>query len=253
MNYFQDIQKTVREAMSHAVSDMLNFTDEPSLVFSAEYLFTVNVAKAITTLNFSDGDPYKIFLEKNTKQFARDCLHPIISGDYYKRKPSVFRDDNAVIESQIDRNGRIDVAVYIDEPNNGYLGNQPLCAIELKGFNPSRNVVIKDLKRNIMYFRISGKTGGSVLKFSLFAALHSQKKFGNKNNSNISGKLLEIEKMYNKWIAQVGISSDIKYKVNVFTVSEESVGRVIYGGEENVIDTNARHHFIGVVVSFVPT
>ena len=77
---------------------------------------------------------------------------------------------------------------------------------------------------NIMYFRISGKTGDSVLKFSLFAALHSQKIFDNENNSNISGKLLQIEDMYNKWISQVGISSDIKYEVSVFTLSEESFG-----------------------------
>ena len=90
------------------------------------------------------------------------------------------------------------------------------------------------------------------MKFSLFAALHSQKIFDNENNSNISGKLLQIEDMYNKWISQVGISSDIKYEVSVFTLSEESFGRIIYEGEENVIDTNARHHFIGVVVSFIP-
>jgi hypothetical protein len=46
------------------------------------------------------------------------------------------------------RNGKIDVVVYRD----GGLSGLPVCAIELKGFNPQKSVALQDLKRNGEYF-----------------------------------------------------------------------------------------------------
>lgn len=232
--------------MVGACEDMLNFTDEPSRRINAEYLFTVNVAKAINRLNSYHGDPYRIFLEKSTKHFARDCLKPVVFGHPLERRSTVFRKDTLRIE----RNGRIDIAVYTDVSNNGYMGEQPLCAIELKGFNPQRKLVINDLKRNLAYLRVSGNTGSSVLGFSLFAALHDFDKHD--SEAHVQENEAQVHNLYKVWLAQLGNMSDIKASIEAFTVRKELLGRVTDEGEYEVLDSAARHHFVGVIVCFAP-
>lgn len=157
------------KAMKRACDDMLRFSGEPAKRLNAEYLFTVAVAKELAGLNRYHGDPYRIYLEKKTRDFAKDCLHPVKFGNSMQRG-SITRRTGV---PKLSRNGRIDVAVYEDVPNNGYLGHQPICAIELKGFNPARALVLEDLKRNLEYFSVKGNTGSSVLGTALFGALHS--------------------------------------------------------------------------------
>jgi hypothetical protein len=53
---------------------MVDFTDDPGMKSIAEYLFTVNTAKSIRGLNGPAGDPFKIYLEKSTRDVARDSL-----------------------------------------------------------------------------------------------------------------------------------------------------------------------------------
>ncbi|CAE6864510.1 hypothetical protein IQ288_05110 [Burkholderia sp. R-69980] len=237
-----DIRQKIKAAMATACNDMLNFTDEPSRKFNAEYLLTVNVAKAIDELNGPPGDPYKIFIEKSTKGFARDCLKPVLFGKSMERGSSVFRKEFPLIN----RNGRIDITVYYENNQSGYLGMQPLCAIELKGFDPSRKLVIADLKRNLEFHRVAGATGKSVLAFSFFSALHAFKKTSDELLAQAD--LDQTKRLYEKWISEVGDTGDHRFEVETFTVSKELVGRVVDEGDYEVLDTDARHHFVGVVV-----
>lgn len=238
MPHISDIQQKVKEAMVGACNDMLEFSGTPSKKINAEYLFTVNVAKAIARLNCYYADPYKISLEQKTKKFSKDCLRPIVFGHPLNRGSTIVHKGIP----KIDRHGRIDIAVYIEPPNNGYLGVQPLCAIELKAFNPQRKVVVDDLKRNLEYFRLSGPTGGSVVTFTLYAALHSFTKHGDENQVQCNENKTKAQ--YEKWLSELGRLDDIEVDIETFTVSDD--------GEYQLLDTDSCHHFVGAIVRFSP-
>jgi hypothetical protein len=243
--YF-DIRQKIEDAMVQSCNDMLRFTDEPSRKFNSEYLFTVNMAKKISRLNGPNADPYKIYLEKATRVFAKDCLAPVILGHPEKRGSTTFRRHTPNIR----RNGRVDVAIYIDVPNNGYFGAQPLCAIEVKGFDPQRKRVVDDLKRNLEFHRVRGATGGSVLEFSCLAALHSFRKVEDEDQAKRD--IDSVRSKYQRWLAEVGNIDDIDCEIDPFTVSEDRIGRVLDEGEYLALDVDSMHHFVGVIVTFKP-
>ena len=244
MNYFIDIKEKVKKAMLQACNDVLEFTDKADKKINAEYLFTVNVAKSVKELNSQPGDPYKIYLEKNTKHFAKDCLKPYIPGSPLVKGSSTFLKSTP----KIDRNGRIDVAIYADIPDDGYFGEQPLCAIELKGFSPKRNLVISDLKRNLEYFRVSGNTGDSVLNFALFASFIKYKKF--ENDDRISSNEIKAKSLYQNYLSELGNIDDIDVIIETFTVRKDTTGKVYDYLEYSEIDTKSKHHFIGIMICF---
>lgn len=238
------IYTQVVAALRSACEDMVRFTGEHARPINAEYLLTVAVAKQIDKLNSYYGDPYKIYLEKKTKEFAKDCLLPVKCGNPMKCGSTKFRCGTPII----DRNGRIDIAIYQDVPNNGYIGHQPICAIELKGFNPARSLVLKDLKRNFQYFKLSGDTGGSVLKSTIFAALHSWSKTG--DEAKEEAKVKGLENKYISYLVDLGCNPDVEKCVSVHSVSKDLEGEVVEEGEYQVLDTDTIHHFAGVLVEF---
>lgn len=94
------------KAMRRACDDMLRFSGEPAKRLNAEYLFTVAVAKELDGLNGYYGDPYRIYLEKSTRDFAKDCLYPVRYGNPLQRGSTKFRTG----APKLSRSGRIDVA-----------------------------------------------------------------------------------------------------------------------------------------------
>src|SRR5690606_8286566 len=104
---------------------------------------------------------------RDATTFMKDCVRPI------KFARQVTPGKSRLIsaeEPDICRPGRVDVTVYIDVPNSGQFGVRPLCAIELKGFNPGAELVRADLERSLGFLRNTGPTGDSVLEFAVFAA-----------------------------------------------------------------------------------
>lgn len=240
----KDITDQIFLAMRGACEDMRRFSGESAKRINAEYLFTVAVAKQIDKLNFCYGEPYRIYLEMNTRGFSKDCLLPIKFGNPLKSGSAKFRRGIPKIE----RNGRIDVAVYQEVPNSNYPGYQPICAIELKGFNPSRSSVVKDLKRNLVYFRFTGATGRSILKSAIFAGLHTWTKTG--NLAAEERKLTELRKRYKSWLAEIGCSADVETYVRTQTISLDLQGEVEDEVDYQVLNTATIHHFAGVLVEF---
>ena len=234
----------VVNAMRSACEDMCRFSGERARLINAEYLFTVAVAKQIDKLNYFYGDPYKIFLEKSRKHFSKDCLRPVKFGSPMKRGSTIFRERKFPITSK----ERIDIAVYKDFPNNGYLGHQPICAIELKAFNPARKLVLHDLKRNLKYFGIKGKTGQSVIKSTLFAALHSWERVD--EESEELKKIQKLKERYVSWLSELGDNNHVDMNVTAYSISKDLNGEVTDEGEYQALNTETIHHFVGVVVEF---
>lgn len=232
------------KAMKRACEDMLRFSGEPAKRLNAEYLFTVAVAREIDELNGYYGDPYRIHLEKKTREFAKDCLPPVKFGNPLRRGATVIRNGTP----KISRNGRIDIAVYKDVPNNYYLGHQPICAIELKAFNPARSLVLEDLKRNLEYFSITGNTGSSVLDSTLFAALHAWPKVGTKSEEDV--KTENLRSTYVSWLSELAKTPNILKMVTIHQISQDLTGEVMDNGEYQELNSDTIHNFVGVVVEF---
>lgn len=236
------ILKKINQAMIFACEQSEVFTDAKQEPITAEYLFTVAVASAIAELNGPPGEPYVIRVERAATTFATDCLKPI------KFAPSGPQGRGDMIRRgrpDVDRKGRIDVSVYTEVPSSGYWGKQPLCAIEVKGFNPNVAVVIPDLKRNLEFLRLKGDTGPSVLNFTVFAAFHSFTRLG---DQDIAKNEQRVQKKYMGYLKKLGDLSDVEVVVNVSTVSVEQIGTVVQGVDYDELDTRSRHHFVGAMV-----
>jgi len=233
------------KAMRCACDDMLRFSGDPAMRLNAEYLFTVAVAKQIDALNHFHGEPYQIYLEKKTRDFAKDCLHPIKFGHPLQRGSASIRKG----VPKLTRNGRIDIAIYEDIPNNGFLGSQPVCAIELKGFNPAKNLVLKDLRRNLEYFSLAGCTGASVLGSTLFGALHAWPNIG--INSEELEKCESLRKKYEGWLSQLPKVPNIHSEVTVHEVRNDLEGEVVEEDDYHVLNADTIHSYVGIVVEFL--
>ncbi|WDA26805.1 hypothetical protein PSC74_10995 [Aeromonas hydrophila] len=242
-----NIIEKIKLGMKRAYIDTLNFTGNPAQKFGAEYLFTVNVAKAIGELNVPHGDPYKIYIEEKTKDVAKNCL-PILKfdkgDDFLKKRNTTFRSNHSL--PAIERNGRIDIAVYKEDKNRYIPEHVPFCIIELKSFNPNRKLVVKDLKRNIELLRASGPTGVSSIQAGIFSAAHQIMNFDTDNQiaSEVKGIILN----YEKWYSDIGNISDLNILTKNFSLSREMEGEVTHEIDGSYVDTSTRHCFIGIIV-----
>ncbi|EKP0260302.1 hypothetical protein JFQ93_001560 [Aeromonas sobria] len=230
--------------MNKAYADTLNFTDDPAAKFGAEYLFTVNVAKEIGRLNGPDADPYQIYIEASVKNVARDCLPLIKRGNPMVRGSSIIRKGVPFME----REGRVDIAIYTDLMPCKCNGNTPFCIIELKSFDPKRKLIIKDLKRNLEFLTLSGPTGKSFVEVGLFSAVHSV--CPTSDSALLDKQMSKIKDNYSNLLSEVGNLDGIETNIQMFTLSKDVEGRILDDIEGYYVDTDSKHHFIGVIVIF---
>lgn len=164
----EHIMTAVRNGMESASKDarMMNLYSGAKLY--VEYLATVSIGQALVrSKHFNYGDQ-EIHFEYSTKKFLTSTV-PLIK----KSQPlpgHVFGKHILRKLSNTTRNGRIDIAL-MSTNNNGC--SFPLCAIEVKGNNPSKNLLVKDLKRNLECMVHSGVTGNSNLKLTLSCSFYS--------------------------------------------------------------------------------
>lgn len=241
MNSELDIITKLKESMVTSCNDAFYFSDDETQLIDAEYLLTVNAAKAIKELNHYFGTPYRICLENDTKKFASACT-PLMGrkkADNFLGYKSVVRTSN-----NAKRPGKIDIAIYTN--NNGI--DIPLCAIEVKGFNPSKSLIIKDLERNSEYFALTSPTGASTLPFSVFIALHSYRGVWDdkKEQSNIS----KLEKRYKSYINANNNLNGLNQRVEAFTIRRGVLPDTNDPHlQEHGLQGDEDYHFIGVVLT----
>ncbi len=242
MTHREKILEKIRQAMEFACEQSELFTSNKADTFPAEYLFTVAVAMAIAEHNGPPGDPYVIRVERDATTFMKDCVLPIkFVRQGIPGKSRLIRAE----KPDICRPGRVDVTVYTDAPGSGHFGVQPLCAIELKGFDPGTALVLADLKRNLGFLRTTGRTGDSVLEFTVFAALHSH---GRYSDVDLSKNEQRTRKKYTSYLEKLGDLSDVDVDIEVRSVSVEQFGTVIEGPDYDEVDTSSQHHFVGAMI-----
>lgn len=241
-----DITEKLKSALILSCHDAYKFSDNKSHLIDAEYLLTVNAAKKICELNNYFGTPYKIYLEHSTETFATKCT-PLIKKDN-KAIPIFSKKTIRNISSNTDRDGKIDICVYTPEAAYA-LSDKPLCSIEIKGFRPSKDKVIDDLKRNLEYFSLAANTGRSELPFNFFISLHNYSNTftDDKENKNIE----KIKRQYGSYLDELSIPDEIHREIIAFTIKRGILPHVndieaIQLGLEGDED----FHFIGIIVRF---
>lgn len=242
MSREQDIIGKLKNAIIASCDDALCFSDNETKPIDAEYLLTVNAAKAISELNDYFGTPYKICLENSTQKFATSCT-PLIKWKESKNSKSF--ETSVRTRNDTKRSGKIDIAIYTSEEA---LADTPLCAIEIKGFNPRKPLIVKDLERNAEYFNITSATGSSTLPFAVFVALHSYKGVWDetKANSNIS----KLEKRYRNYINSNNSLSKLDQNVEVFQIRRGTVPDPDDPYIQEIgLQGNEDYQFLGVVLT----
>lgn len=161
-----------------------------------EYLLTVKIAEQLA---LSKRD-FLIKLEENTTTFAKSCVKSWKNG---------LVNDNS---HNSERNGKIDIAVYSTKSNTGHYPNQPLFPIEIKNINPAKYSFLKDVERNIDFFKISDvNTGDSVLELAYNVAIEE---FKDIFKENVSDKILTVKEKYKNWIQTSNlIINDLSFDV----------------------------------------
>ncbi|RBW66118.1 hypothetical protein DS893_05935 [Vibrionales bacterium C3R12] len=226
------IREQLKKALFQSCDDALEFSNDETSLIGAEYLITVNAAKSIQQLNYSLGEPYKIYLEYPTWKVARNTIH------YSFKFPRASSDTV--------RSGKVDIAVY-----NGRRSSLPecMCVVEVKGFNPSKMKIIDDLGRNLEYFSFGVDSSSFALSQTHFIALHSYKNTmsDNKEQSNLK----RIERRYREYLSNLSIPKIVKNNIEVFTIRRGTVPEVNDSYiQEFGLTGSEDYHFMGVVVTF---
>lgn len=235
------IIQALKKAMKTSCDDALTFSADETEHLGAEYLLTVNAAKEIAGLNTTHADPYKIAIEHSTKKFATYCT-PVMAKQAANNcigHRTVLRTANNTT-----RGGRIDIAVYL----TGGSFDDPLCAIEVKSFNPTKTSVMDDLARNAEYFSVSSPTGDSTLPFAVFIALESYR--GVWSDANEASNIDKLKARYEGYIQSDAKLSSLDQKVDVFTIRRGTLPdpadpHILQHG----LNGDEDYHFLGVIVT----
>lgn len=237
----QEVTEKIKSAILQSCDDALCFSDDETHLIDAEYLLTINAAKSIQTLNVGFAYPYKISLECDTDVVSTACV-PLFG----KNSENGSMAKKLVVRKKLDtrRIGKVDIAVFNRKANDA-----TLCAIELKGFNPGKKLVVDDLRRNAEYFSKRSNTGNSLISFTVFATLHSYR--NSMSEKKKSANIEKIKKRYENYLESVKLAQGVNHEIDVFTIRG---GTAPYPDDPFVIECGLQesdqYHFVGVMICF---
>ncbi|CAI2302480.1 hypothetical protein [Vibrio parahaemolyticus] len=241
----RDIVESTKKGLKSALYDAHSFTESFSSITSAEYILTVNVAQQISKLGPKKGPALiTINVEMQTKKFASMCV-PLMKKTPISKPSKGFPRNKTVFRTpkNTSRNGKIDIAVL----KQGTLEDKPVCAIELKGFNPTKGLVIKDIERNLDYFSFTGQTGKSKIEFTEFCALYQFPK--TMLQSKAQDDLDAIYNRYKGYVAGLHIPSFVECEIQTFSASSQLLTGTETQDEYEDVQHDLHHH-VGVIVIF---
>lgn len=208
---------SVKKGMKSAAEDAISMNLYSGAKIGVEYLATVSVGQALVrSKSFRRGD-HELHFEYSTKKFISSTV-PLIK----KTTPlpgHIFARSIVRKLSNTTRNGRIDIALL-----NKYMGMEfPLCAIEMKGDNPSKKLLIDDLQRNLECMVYSAETGKSALNLTLSCSFFCYVKEAYCVKEEHEKQYVEnVRDIFESKIAgfRKTVPSDISLNVEVFTLSK---------------------------------
>lgn len=198
----------IRNRIFEGLKSVFDFYDNMNLetghFIRPEYLLTVKIAESLA----KDNSEHKIKLEERTKDFANCCVE-----NYGKGFSS--------LENNVQRNGRVDIAVYSTDSNTGHLPYKALFPIEIKNINPYQFDVISDVERNLGFFKIQDpNTGSSKIKLAYNVSIEEL------HNTFIEDRLIDeqkLKKKYNQWLNLSNLFND-EFEFAIFCKFIEASG-----------------------------
>ncbi|UUE46359.1 hypothetical protein [Pectobacterium aroidearum] len=199
------IISNIKCGMKNAAYDMYSMNIDSGAVMNIEYLLTVNIAQALVRKFGGLNSNNSIYLEYSTEKFLSACP-PTIKREKPK-EGYLFGVSKVRKIVDTSRSGRIDIAIMRNYNGN----NVALCAIEVKGNTPSKNLVLSDLKRNLEYLIHEDDTGKSRLQLAVSCSCECF--FRHKyvvTDKDEQKKLSSITKKYQNYIKEIEIPDFIK-------------------------------------------
>ncbi len=236
------ILAAIKSGLAQACDDALLFSEDYSRELDAEYLLTVDISKEVFKLNpYIVAPELRVNLELTTADFATLCAPQVgyTPANNFMGRRTIWRTEHDVKC----RPGKIDIVVI----RRGKHWDMPVCAIEVKGFNPVKKTILDDLARNAEFFDISDPTGQSQIEFTAFAALHSYQAYSKvAEGSRIAG----LKKRYRKYLPDLQLSEKLRTEIDAFPIRSALVRDGICNAELDDLDDRG-HFFAGVILTFV--
>lgn len=224
------LKSTINEYILLKGKDFQNQWSKP------EYLATVNIARTLAEINEYPAEKIIISIEEDTYKFSQKCV-PQKFQNIFNTKLKSFNTE---------RNGKIDIAIYEQYKN------KPICTVEVKNFNPKKEVLISDLKRNAEYFKFETENNVSIVEKTIVAYFrHFPKtKFVNQIQDDIKNSEKELCELIKSNVDTFGIS----VRTKAVTIYNNLLYSGKYSEEEMNNDTGDIYeqavHFIGVLGIF---
>ena len=216
MNH-KEIINSVKKGMILAAKDSILMNLYSGAKIGIEYLATVSIGQQLVNNEAWNCGEHELHFEYSTKKFISSTVPlikkmPRLPGQVFSR--SIVRK-----LSNTTRNGRVDIALL---QNRGGV-NFPLCAIEVKGNNPTKKLLVNDLKRNLECMVYSAETGSSTLDLTLSCSFFSYVRdtycVKEQHEAEYSKKVRNIfEKKIS--VFRKTVPSNISLTVEVFTLSK---------------------------------
>jgi hypothetical protein len=122
---------------------------------------------------------------------------------------------------------------------------EPVCVIEIKGFDPAAKKVHEDLVRNANFMKIAALTSRDTL-FTSLVTLHEGEAVDAADKDN---DINQTTKFYRRAVRQLRSRlRGIEVDYDVFS-AEDDFGQVAHPADAEILE-DCRHHFVGVIVSF---
>ncbi|EOG8332654.1 hypothetical protein PYR66_05625 [Klebsiella aerogenes] len=242
-----DIVDAVKSGMkkSAGVTYLMNFSSGGQI--NTEYVATVSIGLALVESECFCYDDDKVIFEYPTGEFISATV-PVLK----RLEPNNIFSKHIVRENaNTTRSGRIDIAIL----DSRSCFDIPKCAIEVKGDNPAKNLLISDIRRNFEYFKHTGPTGTSTLELALNCSFHSYNASTKKNycitTQHKEDRIRTLKSKYKKYINALRheIPSGVSFKIDVFTATSFLL-RPDAEQDEYELHMDNLHLTLGVIVIF---
>ena len=242
-----DIVEAVKVGMkkSASVTYLMNFSSGRQI--NIEYVATVSIGLSLVESESFCYDDDKIIFEYHTDKFINATV-PLSR----RLEPNNIFSRHIVRENvNTTRSGRIDIAIL----DGRSCFDRPKCAIEVKGDEPAKNLLISDIRRNLEYFKHTGPTGASTLELALNCSFHSYNVSTKKSycitTQHKEDRIRKLKRKYKKYINELKeeIPDDISVKIDVFTATSFLLAPDA-DPDEYELHMDNLHLTLGVIVIF---